>query len=121
YYATAAAAYRLEQHSPYLQRLFAARLASTGWGIVTACFAFLLGFAWSGRPRDGALLGIILPAQPMIAHLSSVVNNDAALIACATGAFSSVALMTREGGSRRAFLLLVGTTLVGVLSKPVLP
>ena len=118
YYAPAAGAYRLARHAPYLQRLFAARLASVGWGVVTACLAFLLGVAWSGRVRDGALLGIIVPAQPMIAHLSAVVNNDAALIACATGAFAAVALLAREGGSRRAYLLLVAATVAGGLSKP---
>ena len=118
YYATAATAYRLEQHAPYLQRLFAARLASVGWGIATACFAFLLGIAWSGRVRDGALLGVIIAAQPMIAHLSAVVNNDAAMVAWATGAFAAVALMSREGGSRRAFVLFVISTMAGALSKP---
>src|SRR5207237_1411078 len=118
YYATAAAAYRLEHQAPYLQRLFAARLASVGWGIVTACFAFLLGIAWSGRVRDGALLGVIIAAQPMIAHLSAVVNNDAAMVAWATGAFAAVALMSREGGSRRAFVLFVISTMAGALSKP---
>ena len=118
YYAAAAGAYRLERHAPYLQRLFAARLASVGWGVVTACLAFLLGVVWSGRVRDGALLGIIVPAQPMIAHLSALVNNDAAVIACASGAFAAVALLAREGGSRRAFLLLVAATVAGGLSKP---
>ncbi|MGZ6125545.1 MAG: DUF2142 domain-containing protein [Myxococcales bacterium] len=118
YYASVAIAYRLERPAPYLQRLFAARLASVGWGILTAALAFLLGVTWSGRVRDGALLGVIVAAQPMIAHLSSVVNNDAALIACATGAFAAVALLAREGGSRRAFLLLVGATVAGGFSKP---
>jgi len=118
YYATAAVAYRLEHDAPYLQRLFAARLASVGWGVLGACFAFLLGVAWSGRVHDGALLGIIVAAQPMVAHLSAVVNNDAAMIASATGAFAAVALLGREGGSRRAFYLLVASTMAGAFSKP---
>src|SRR5439155_5023244 len=118
YYATAAVAYRLEHAAPYLQRLFAARLASVGWGVLGACFAFLLGVAWSGRVHDGALLGIIVAAQPMVAHLSAVVNNDAAMIASATGAFAAVALLGREGGSRRAFYLLVASTMAGAFSKP---
>jgi 4-amino-4-deoxy-L-arabinose transferase-like glycosyltransferase len=90
-----------------------------GWGIVIACFAFLLGAHWSGRVRDGVLLGIIVPAQPMIAHLSAVVNNDAAMVACAAGAFAALAMLARDGPDRRAFVLFAGSTLAGALSKPV--
>lgn len=118
YYATAAAAYRIERGAPFLQRFFAARLASVGWGMLTACFAFLLGVVWSGAPRDGALLGMIVSAQPMIAHFAAAVNSDAAVTACAAGAFVAVAMLARGGNHRHAFLLLVATTVAGGLCKP---
>jgi 4-amino-4-deoxy-L-arabinose transferase-like glycosyltransferase len=120
YYASAAVGYRLHLRDPLLQRLFAARLASVGWEIVTACFAFVLGALWSGKAHDGLLLGIVVPGQPMIAHLSALVNNDAALFACATGAFAAVALIARERCSPRAFALLVATTVAGAFTKPLI-
>jgi 4-amino-4-deoxy-L-arabinose transferase-like glycosyltransferase len=118
YYASAAVAYRIERDAPFLQRFFAARLVSVGWGMLTAFFAFLLGVTWFGRARDGALLGTIVSAQPMIAHLAASVNNDAAVTACAAGAFAAVAMLAKDRTDRRAFLLLLATTLVGGFSKP---
>jgi len=118
YYVSAAVAYRIVRDAPFLQRFFAARLVSVGWGVLTACFAFLLGVAWFGRPRDGALLGTIVSAQPMIAHLAASVNNDAAVTACAAGAFAAVAMLLNDRTNRRAFLLLLVTTVVGGFSKP---
>lgn len=118
YYATAAAAYRLERRAPFLQRFFAARLATVGWGVLTACFAFLLGVAWSGRAIDGLLLGTIVPAQPMIAHLAAVVNSDAAVTACSAGALAAIALLANDGRNRGAYLLLLAATVAGGLSKP---
>jgi hypothetical protein len=118
YYATAATAYATVHDRPFLQRLFAARLASVGWGILTAVLAYLLGVWWFGAAAHGVLLGIIVPGQPMIAFLSSVVNNDAAVYACATGVFAAIARIRADPDGRSGFVLLSASALVGVLSKP---
>jgi hypothetical protein len=119
YYATAAVAWEAVHDAPFLTRLFAARLASVAWGVLTAIFAYFAGLWWFGSRRDALLLGVIVPAQPMVAFLSSVVNKDAAVFACAAAAFAGIAALQRDASLRRTRLLLLAlSTLAGVLSNP---
>jgi 4-amino-4-deoxy-L-arabinose transferase-like glycosyltransferase len=101
-----------------LQRLFAVRLASVTWGIATCVFAYLLGFWWFGRVRDGLLIGVLAATQPMMGFLSSVVNNDAALFACGMGSFAALAWLRRQPQSVKPLVLLAVCSTAGVLSKP---
>lgn len=118
YYASSAAGYRFYGHGPLLQRIFGARLASVGWGALTAVFAFLAGWWWFGRPRDALLLGLVVVCQPVSSFFSSVVNNDAALFACAAGTFAATAWIWRSGPRGPALLLLATSATCGAMAKP---
>jgi hypothetical protein len=119
YFATAALGYAAVRDAPFLTRVFAARLASVGWMLLTALFAYLLGLWWFGTTRDALLVGILVPSQPMIAFLSSVVSNEAALFTCGTAAFAGIAALHRDGALRRIGLALLGVAAAaGVLAKP---
>jgi 4-amino-4-deoxy-L-arabinose transferase-like glycosyltransferase len=120
YYVTAAAAYRLAGDGTFFERLFAARLASVAWGALAVAFAFLLGTWWFGRRRDGTMIAVLFLAHPMMAFLSSVVTNDAALFAACTGAFAAIAAAMRFERKQPALFLLAACTTAGALTKPTL-
>ncbi len=88
FYASAAAAYGAVAGGSLIQRIFAARLASILWGVLTVAFAFLAGWWWFGRRRDALLLALLFLCQPTLGFFSSVVNNDSALFACSAAAFA---------------------------------
>lgn len=118
YYATVASGYALARGEGLLPRLFAARLVSVLWGVATALAAFLLGLWWFGRTWDGVLLGLVVACQPMLAFLSSIVNSDAAVLACGAGAFAAIAAARKAERPARPLAALAIVATVGALSKP---
>jgi 4-amino-4-deoxy-L-arabinose transferase-like glycosyltransferase len=117
YYGSAAIAYVAAERGTLVQRVFAARLASVAWGVLTVGFAFLAGWWWFGRARDALLTGLIVACQPTLAFMSSVVNNDAALFACGSVAFAGIAWARRPGARARGLALLAVGCVLGVLTK----
>lgn len=117
YYATVALGYASVADGSFFTRLFAARMVSVLWGGLTAIAAFFAGLFFFRRVWDGILMGLLVVTQPMLGFLTSVVNNDAALFACATGSFAAIAAIRGTTHRRRALLALALIASLGVLSK----
>ncbi|HET9595929.1 MAG TPA: DUF2142 domain-containing protein [Anaeromyxobacteraceae bacterium] len=118
YYASAVPAYLARADAPFLERLFAVRLVSVAWGAAAVWALYLAGAWWFRSRRAGLLVGILGVVQPMLGFLSSVVNSDAALFACAAASFAALAVARRRPSARGPLVALGIATVAGVLSKP---
>jgi 4-amino-4-deoxy-L-arabinose transferase-like glycosyltransferase len=118
YYVTGALAYRAVYGAAFFARFHAVRLAGVLWGCLLCVAAFFLGLYVFGSRRDALLLGLLVSAQPMVAFISSVVNNDAAMFATAAVAFAALGRLQRKPERSKSSMVVLGVvSVVGVLSK----
>lgn len=85
YYGLAAGVYRVFGNADILTRVFAVRALSTAFVLLTVLLAWLLaGEVWS-QPFIRATFALIVGSQPMLSMMGVSVNNDAMLVAAASG------------------------------------
>lgn len=118
YYQIAALGYRTAAAGTVWQRLFAARLSGSLWGLLAVLSAFAAGVLFGGRSGDGLLLALLVILQPMASFLFGAVNSDGAVIACGSAAAAAVAWLWRRPLSAAPLASLGACALAGALSKP---
>ncbi|MBM3258978.1 MAG: DUF2142 domain-containing protein [Candidatus Sericytochromatia bacterium] len=85
YYALAAGVYRFFGDEDILTRVFAVRALSTVFVLVTVLLAWLLAGELWPQPFIRAAFALIVGSQPMLSLMGVSVNNDAMLVAAASG------------------------------------
>lgn len=102
YYLYGVAAYAVSYGADVESRAYAVRFATALLMIPFAWFAYRFGRLLLGDKRKGLAFAAFVALQPMVAHVFSIVNNDAMLITCAAGSFWLMACYAAHGTIRHA-------------------
>lgn len=119
YYLYSTPVYLLFKGAPILSRLFAVRLGSAALGALSCVFGYLLAYELRRTRRWGWSLGLCMALMPMYVFITSTVNNDVAMDACAAALIWLTARVYRQHTfSPRLALTLGITSGLTLLTKP---
>lgn len=118
YYGVAAGVYRLLGDRTVIDRVFAVRAVSILFILsITAMAFFLAGELWGGGFVP-AMFALVVGFQPMLSMLGVSVNNDAMLVAIASGALLLLSVQLRKGLGLWGGLLMGLLIGLGAVTKP---
>jgi len=119
YYLYSTPVYLLFNGAPILSRLFAVRIGSAVLGALSCVFGYLLAYELRRTRRWGWSLGLCMALMPMYVFITSTVNNDVAMDACAAALIWLTArVYRRRTFSPRLALALGITSGLTLLTKP---